>query len=104
MWGCATFSCPLAFHDRQIEPSPERCRSTPRGPCPLRALPPPERTGDLLLLLPLLEMNDGDPAALGELVDLSDVGIADFAERGGGGDVELPLPPQEDAHLSHRLE
>ena len=57
----------------------------------------------LLLVLSLLELHHGNLVPLGKLVDGLDVGLPDLPKGCRRGNLELPLPAEEDAHLSYRL-
>ena len=57
----------------------------------------------LLLVLALLEIHDRDLVLSRILMDGFHVSIADLAKGGRRGNLEPPLPAQEDTHLSHRL-
>ena len=63
-----------------------------------------QRSGLGLFALTLAEVHHRDPVDLGETVDLFDVAVADLPERRRGRDPEPALPPQEPAHLAHRLQ
>jgi len=56
------------------------------------------------LVLAFFEGYDRNLGRLGEPIDRLDVFIADLAKGSGRRNRELPLPAQENADLSHRLE
>jgi hypothetical protein len=49
-------------------------------------------------------MDQWDAVALRKRLDVLDVLLADLPESGRRWDADPPLPPEKDAHLSHRLE
>jgi hypothetical protein len=61
-----------------------------------------QRTGDLLLVLPLDEAAHRDPVRLRPPVYLGDIGIADLPERRRRRDPEPLLPVQELTHPARR--
>ena len=56
-----------------------------------------------LLVLPLLEVHHGNVVPFSKPVDGLNVGLTDLPKRRRRGNLELPLPAQKDADLSHRL-
>ena len=57
-----------------------------------------------LLVLSFLEVHNRNVVPFSKLVDSLHIGFTDLPKRRRRGNLELPLPAQEDADLPHRLQ
>jgi hypothetical protein len=60
-------------------------------------------TSDLLFVLALFEMHEGDMVSLSQPIDRLDLFIADVAKGSRRRNPEFPLPAEERANFSHGL-
>src|SRR6266487_2691695 len=104
MCGCALFSCPFWGHDRHTEAFSYAIPINHHLSFALSSRSFDVGLSHLLLVLTLLEMHDRDLVLLRILMDGFHVSIADLAKSGRRGNLEPPLPAQENADLSDRLQ